>query len=73
MANVCKIVKDKNPSLVKHICQKIRQKQPWGQEIDFDGINKAKRQGTRSEKSGKSGRSAKSGTSSLRSKTRLMK
>jgi hypothetical protein len=66
LQNVCAIIQEKNPSLVKHICKAIRVHQPWGDGLDMAGISQVKKKGgPTSVRSGKSGRSV---ASSLKSK-----
>ena len=58
LAQICAVIKDKNPSLVKHICKEVQKRRPWGKELDEEDIKSAK-----SGESARSKRSAKSRTS----------
>lgn len=59
LALVCKTIKEKNPSLIHHICKEVQTKRPYGQQLDFREIKAAKKaqSGPRSNRSRTSGRS----------------
>ena len=57
LMQVCKMIEDKNPSLVKQLCKQIKVHQPWGNPLDQAEIEKSKKSATKSEKSRKSARS----------------
>ena len=56
LAQICKTIKEKNPSLIQHICKEVQAMRPYGQQLDFREIKKAK-SGPRSNRSRTSGRS----------------
>ena len=57
---MCKSIKEKNPSLIKHICREVQKERPWGEPLNESEIRKAKKSGgATSRKSARSGNSNK--------------
>ena len=57
LANVCRSIKEKNPSLIHHICKEVQKMRPYGTQLDMREIKNAKKGGPRSNRSKTSGRS----------------
>jgi len=38
LAKVCKNIKDKNPSLIQHICKEVQKERPYGNALDIREI-----------------------------------
>lgn len=62
---VCKVIQDKNPSLVKMLCKQIKVHHPWGDPLDTAAIEASKKKGEPSTKSKKSQKSQKSSKSTV--------
>ena len=58
LALVCRSIKEKNPSLITHICREVQNQRPYGQQLDYGAIKAAKKSsGPRSNRSRTSARS----------------
>ena len=62
LSHIVNVIKDKNPSLVKHICKEVQKRRPWGKELDEEDIKSCKSgpSSVRSKRSGKSKTSTRS-------------
>ena len=68
LATITKTIKDKNPSLLHHICKEVQNMRPYGEQLDVRQVKQASRGGPRSNRSRTSGRSKvsrRSGASSV--------
>lgn len=61
LAQICKTIKDKNPSLINQICKEVQRLRPYGMQLDASYIKKeGKKNGGSGPRSNRSRTSARS-------------